>query len=555
MALTDAQKLQIISTNSVAANFDTSYSQTNREWFVRHMIQHYVSNGIVDANIESTVSSFIQTCKNIVLTKKNFTISIAFSATILRITLNRRVQIIYGALAAKPDLAQTANSNFLDFIIKRRFRSVMRMDYFVNPNTQGYFRYPSSCSTAAVGNQYKVNNDATPFWTPFVYAGDLFFKITTGPPVGPPSGAVLSIEKLFTRKGRPCEGNLLDCARVLSAVLMDSLFEATNKNTLLNFLNAKPDFTITPVGSPTERHPYLAVSHPNTDTDASFITDSTFESLFSKTNIIAADLQVGDHLYIYNHPLYKTFSPHGDWSGEHALVYDMGDRNYTTSSGFFFGGHGKEGTLYQFYSAFLQKLKTNLERVYKIAKIHLEFRQTGPITDGINFFSTGSVTVQTTTQGWRIFEYDVPFSYNDYEHGGTTVYRRRFLIGHEVGFPYTFWIDKEITAASFFANGSSKDPIIFQRKTTAPAASNDTVGYHPRYYDLRYVNHNNDVLEFYNLFDFSTGRLRINQITIEHLFNDPFITVPGTSNIITTQPKADTSALYLGYLINHGAIV
>jgi hypothetical protein len=553
MALTDAQKLQIVSTLGVATNFVTSYSQINRDWFVRHMIEHYASSGIADASIEPTVTTFLQTCKTIVTAKMNFIIGVVFSSAILRTTLSRRIQIIYGALAAKPDLALPANSNFLDFIIKRRFRAVMRMDYFVNPNYQGYFRYPSSCSTV-VGNQYKVNDDATAFWTPFRYFRGIYFNISPPPPVGPPAGSVFSIEKLFTRKTAPCEGNLLDCARVLSIVLMDSLFEAINKNTLLDYLNAKPDFTITPTGSATQRHPYMAICHPNSDVNANFIMDNTSESLFSKTNVVAADLQVGDHVYIYNHPLYKVFSPNGDWSGEHALVYDMGNRGYTTTAGFVFGGHGKEGTLYQFYSAFMQKLKTHLEKVYKMAKIHLEFRQMGPVTDGINFLSSGSVNVQTSTTGWRIFEYDVPFSYVDYENGGRTAYGGRFLIGHESGFPHTFWIDKEITAAAFFVNGGSKEPVVFERQSTAPSPTNDVIGYHPQYYSIQYILHGTGAIELYNLFDFSTERLRINQITMAQLFNDPFIIVPGTSNLVATQPKVDTSTTYLNYLRTQGGI-
>jgi hypothetical protein len=554
MALTETQKVQIISRIGVSANFSNGYSQDNRNWFARHMIEHYTTSGVADANIESTVLTFVQNCKTIANAKKNFSIGVTFSSTVLRTTLSRRLQIIYGALAAKPDLALASNASFLDFILKRRFRSVMRMDYFVNPNRQGYFRYPSTCHTA-VGNQYKVNDDATSFWVAF-HGGwnGAFFRLTPPPPVGPPVGPVLSIEKIFISKSNPCQGNLLDCARVLSIVYMDSLFEAVNKDALLNYLAAKPDTHIPVSGGLTSHNSHIGICHVNDVANSHFITDTSAESLFAKPEVPANDLQVGDHVYIFNHPLYKVFNQNGSWRGEHALVYNLGNRNYRSQSGFKFGGHGKEGTLYQFYSAFMQELKTHLERVYKIAKIHLQFRQTGPVSDGINFLSSGSVDVQTTSTGWKIFEYDVPFTYIDYEHGGRRISSSKFLVGHEAGFPHTFWIDKETTAAALFANGRSKEPVIFDRIAGAPAASTDVIGYDPQNYSIRYSSHNGSVTEFYRLFDFSTGALRLKQITMADLFNDPFSVVPGTSNLNTTQPKVDTSSTYISHLRTHGAI-
>ena len=59
----------------------------------------------------------------------------------------------------------------------------------------------------------------------------------------------------------------------------------------------------------------LAINHINGDPNDSFVTDNSAEGLFSKDNRLVGDLEVGDHAYIYNHPLYKVFKPVGSWSG------------------------------------------------------------------------------------------------------------------------------------------------------------------------------------------------------------------------------------------------
>jgi hypothetical protein len=563
MALTADQKTEIIIKLIVATNFDITYSQTNREWFINHMIEHYASSGTADASIESAVDTFLKTCKTIVTAKKNFTIGIVFSAAILRTTLNRRVQIIYGALAAKPDLALPANSSFFDFIIKRRFRAVMRMDYYVNPNGNGYFRYPYTCSSAK-GNLYSLNTEATPFWVTYNSNWNgRFFRIAPTPAIGPPISTVFCIEKLFKAKQNSCLGNLLDCARVLSIVYMDSLFEAVNKNTLLDYLASKPDTNLANALGKIHPNSFLGVCHVNDLVNSNFITDTSSESLFNKPRVLASDLQIGDHPYIYNHPLYKVFNPNGDWSGEHALVYDMGNRDYKTASGFLFGGHGKEGTLYQFYSAFLQKLKTYLERAYKIARVHLEFMQKGIQADGIHSFSGGSVKIFTTANGVKLFEYTKRIYYTDYELGGIISSQSEYVIGHGappsgnpntpwVFSPFFFWIPKETKIAQIGALPT--EPITFIRSAVPSPGSTSMIDYSLEFYAIPYRKPDapNDTL--YNLFELNANKIRLKQITIADLFSDPFAVVPGTSNLITTQPRVDTSVTYLNFLRTQGGI-
>ncbi len=39
-------------------------------------------------------------------------------------------------------------------------------------------------------------------------------------------------------------------------------------------------------------------------------------------------------------------------------MFSSGDRNHRSQKGFVFGGHGKNGTLYQFYNDFVKELAT-----------------------------------------------------------------------------------------------------------------------------------------------------------------------------------------------------
>jgi hypothetical protein len=559
MALTENQKVQMISRLGVAANFTQDYSPNNRIWFIRHMIEHNASTGVADSDIEGRVLNFLQVCKTIVNAKKNFTIGVTFSPALTRSKLSRRIDIIYGTLASKPDLVDSAKSNFLDFIIKRRYRTVMRMDYYVNPNHQGYFRYPKTCKTI---NRFKVNDDAHLVWDEYeVYRPSErignFFKLHST------ESALSAIEILFKVFKDPCKGNLLDCARVLSILYQDSLYESIDKDKLIKFLAAKPAFhgAVEPPDGSTAPWisliEHFSICHPTRDPDNSqFITDTSSEGLFSREGVHIDNLQVGDHIYIYNHPLYKVFNPPGAWSGEHALVYDSGDRDYKSKKGFIFGGHGKEGTLYQFYTAFLQELKTYIDRTYQIAKIHLKFRQSGTILDGLNSIpniTNGTVTVNTSTRGVHMFEYDVPFTYTDYEHGGRPIAERKFLIAHLPGLPFAFWIDKETTIDRLLSNGDAKNPIILERREPPPSGSTPMDQYDPEYYSIKYWKEG-DIPGKYDLFQRKGLRIQLRQININDLFTDPFGHIPGTANLVTTRPRVDTSSTYLTFLKTHGAI-
>lgn len=544
--MTPAEKALLIKESSLEANFHKEYSEVNRKWFAKRMIEFYISTGVSDANVKTTLITFLQECKTIADTKQDFKIGIVLSAKVLRSTLSRRVEIIYGALASKPDLVKAANANFLDFIIRRRFRVVMRMDYYVNPNKQGYFRYPDKCPTI-VGNDFQLNNTATPFWLEY-NAG--YFRLPPPPPTGPVAGPVFSLEKIFISKEKPCEGNLLDCARVLSIIFMDSLFESHDKATLLNYIAGKPDDTkAIPNSSPpaSVTVSYLGVCHPHDEPLVHFITDAGSEGLFSKSNVPSTDLQVGDHAYIYNHPLYKVFNPNGSWRGEHALVYDLRNRDFKSKKGFLFGGHGKEGTLYAFYSAFLQELKTHIERTYAIAKIYLTLRQTGALSNGTHAVPGGNVKISADSK-FKYFEFNASISYLDYERKGAGKTENKFVVAEKIGVAFSFLIDKNKTLAALLSAGHITEPIILTRKTPPGSGSTASDDYNPEFYSIVYQKPDSTTVELYDLFKRTGTRIQLRQIGMDDLFADPFMTVPGTGNLVTTQPRVDISSTYLSFL-------
>jgi hypothetical protein len=541
--MNETQKTQLVTQLSIARNFHRKYSQPSCQWFTRKIIDYFDAQGLSDADITQKTKQIIQKSKTIVSSKEDFTIGVKLSRALVDANRARRVEIIYGVIAINPDFVDVSDKPFLDFIIKRRYRSVVRMDYFVNPNPQGYFRYPQTCPGTAY---YEVNVDAKPFWD-YVEPDSIFFKLKTQA-----SGKVepvSSIEKLYSRKSKACEGNLLDCAGVASVVLMDSLFEARNKGPLLEYIAAK-------------KSTHLSISHPNAVADENFMTDTSAESLFNKKDVPIRDLQVGDHIYIYNHPLYKTLRPHGSWSGEHSLVYRLDHRNVDHPNGYYFGGHGKEGTVYKFYSDFLKELRTLLYRAYRIGKIYLTYRQSGDtsLPAGSTITPTDhSLTIDGTTENYRIYEYHGSFSYNNYDRrpsddGHTPAKTEHdFVIvqspSRNIFYMNSLEKDENRTAASVIAKNGVTDPITFKRSTTG-AEVYDAVEW-----SITYIDHSTNTEVPYALFQKIRGNIRIRNLKIEDLFASPFYKKnPMSEYAYLTHPKIDLGSAYQTFLSTKGGI-
>ena len=533
-------KKKLVCELSKQDNFYAYYSRDNREWFVSKLIDHFESQVLSDSETKQKIQDMLIKAKSIVKSKKDFGIGVPLKKGLRIANRRRRVEILYGAIAAHPDFVNPAHSSFLDFIAKRRYRSVVRMDYFVNPNRQGYFRYPHKCPSDA---SWRVNDEAKPYWERAI--PDEEYPIKLKPPSTGSVNPVTAIQSLYIKKADPCEGNLLDCSTVTSIVLMDTLFEANDEDKLLKKIYSK-----SPV--------HLAIAHPNSSPNDNFMTDTSGESLFLKADVKIANLQVGDHIYIYNHPLYKVFRPNGSWRGEHSLVYNTGNRNYKSKRGYFFGGHGKEGTIYKLYKSFLKELKTYLHRSYRIGGIHLKYMESGStsIESGVTH-SSHTINVGGVSDTYTLHEYNVWFRYRDYTKPPSSsepkpeLREKGFVIAQLAGSP-VFHIARKKTIADVVNEGEIKHPITFKGPVPATPGS---ISYDPVGWGISYKDSSTGTDLKYDLYQRVHGRVQIKQLKINHLFASPFYKKnPGVQNVYATLPRVDFSSHYKQFLEVNGGL-
>jgi hypothetical protein len=272
------------------------------------------------------------------------------------------IQIVYGALASHPEFYEDEFASFLDLTIRRRYRLIERMRYVVNPSSLGYFRYPSA-------NSITLNPDAAPYWN--VNNG----RLTALGRANPRD----AIEKVFVEPTQ--SANMVYCLQAANLLHFDSLLTVEDPDSVLNQLVAmgeeyitffaafqevlaittnkvEPSTNITVNVENTSLYlvanrPYLIVG--NREVEQAMITaisserdQVTFDQLtksyeagamiwfglpftalsdprlaygwFEERLIDVDDLQVGDHVYLTNHPLYLHMVPDGAWSGEHSFV-------------------------------------------------------------------------------------------------------------------------------------------------------------------------------------------------------------------------------------------
>jgi len=144
-------------------------------------------------------------------------------------------------------------------------------------------------------------------------------------------------------------------------VLMDSLLEAQDPDKLLRTLNAR----VPP--------PFLAICNPTLgDAIQNFVLDDDSHHVFTTVHGSLDDLQIGDYVYVWNHPLYAVFQPYGNGRGEHAVVSACRTRDRLT--GFQVTGHGiPPQTIAQLRSEMLTFLQQGLDLLYVVGTEFLQF--------------------------------------------------------------------------------------------------------------------------------------------------------------------------------------
>lgn len=536
-----ATKKKLIDKLADARNFDKLYPNESRRWFVDRLVRTYEAQNIGDAQITTNVTDVVTKSKAIVKAKRDFAIGLKFGRSLEKIQAGRRIEILYGAIASDPDFVDPANSAVLDWVAKRRLRSVSRMDFFVNPNSQGYFRYPKTCKTNQI---WRVNVNAAAHWQPSPPPPKPWPILLKRPAGGP--DYVKAINSIFKSKKDPCEGNLLDCAVTLGAVFLDSLMEAKDPPNFLKKVDSRIQTN-------------LAIHHADGSLGPIFnmLTDQGPEGLFVTGSTLVYDLQVGDHVYIFNHPLYRVFEPDGYWRGEHSVVYNAGDRQARSRKGIFFGGHGKEGTVYKFYDDFLTEVQTHLHRAFRISAIFLAWMQTGGASLPANRVSetSGTWAEGGVTDPVTFYEFDVTFKYNDYTKAPTkgrprpTKTEQKFVIWHFYTRDF-FLIDKLKSIAAVLQANRYTEPIRFERTNTAGSDE-----FNPLDWAIAYPDQSTGTMKFFSPFQRQRGKLAFKPLTIDALFESPFAKRdPNKEEISTTKPRASLTAQYRSFLSTNGAI-
>ena len=536
-AVTLSERQKLVKALAVAKSFDRGYPAGSQAWFVDRVARGFDAQGLSDADITTRTTDVVTRSKVLVKAKRGFTVGLGFGKARRAVNAGRAIEILYGAIAWNPQLLDAANADFFDFIARRRLRSVARMDWWVNPNHQGFFRYPDTCPA---DTRWRTNIGAATYWE-HANAGN--FPIVVKRPGGVTPNLVSAVASIWVKKSKPCEGNLLDCATTTATVLMDSLVEAKTPATLLSKIDAKkPD--------------NLAINHVNAATDAFFATDSGGEGLFSKASRLVEDLELGDHAYIYNHPLYKVFKPTGSWRGEHSLVFNGGDRTIKSKHGILFGGHGKIGTVYDFYDDFLIELQTDLHRAYRIGAIFLAW-----LTSGKTLFP-GQVTSsnQTMTLGstpnvaYELHELSVSYKFNNYKaapskSGPAQRSETGFVIAY-VPSLNRFYIAEKKHAADVLAAGPTRNAIPIERSSTVPAGGE----FDPVNWAVTYNDPSTATKKRYDLFQRKKAALAFQPLTIDALFESPFLKRdPKKEEVATTTPRISFVPAYQTFLKVNGA--
>jgi hypothetical protein len=286
--------------------------------------------------------------------------------------------------------------------------------------------------------------------------------------------------------------------------------------------------------------------------------DTSAEGLFDRADVLIDDLVVGDHVYVFNHPLYKVFHPNDSWTGEHSLVYNCGNRDVRSRSGYSIGGHGKEGTVYAFYDDFLVDLLTDLHRAFRIGAIFLVWKQSGGttipsadvISDTQDFTGAGGTTFPVD-----LHQFNVSFRYRDYKKAAgksaakPTKSETGFVIGHFTT-QNVFVIARDKTLIDVIKDGRFSEGIGFTRTTDDLANPFD-----PVQWGVAYNDHSTNAEKRYGLFTREKGALAFKPLTIDDLFESPFAKRdPKKEQIAATRPRVSSTAAYKSFLSANGAI-
>jgi hypothetical protein len=655
--MTDAEKKDLIKRLGAKSNraFDDRYSEDNRKWFVEKIIESLPWKTTAAADIEKQTKVIIDKSGAEVKAR----VDKGVSAASLKDKWARldqkasRTQIIYGMIGMYPEFLLAPNADYFDFILERRFRSIQRMAFSVNPNDErNIFDYPDSSKK----EKMKVNKDATgpppasPIW--FGIKGGTIPFILTGRGKSDPDTAVETLFKVNTGSDR----NLFFCDPVATILHMDALRAAKDPNKLLNALisvgdhylkidhpdghfgshsdgqvlvgvtsaqatagsNADiklgnigqvlifiqkqltaaalttdsfisfqgPDFTIVQEGvnetfkidkvNPVSRvirvgtlknsfrpGAKVYVTRGNLTLISTlphhFISDSRPDhALFEQVTIKSADLQVGDHVYVLNHPIYKVFYPSGVWGGEHSFISEIDSRDSTSSvfrNAIKVGGHGLlNTTLLGMIDEMLEWNNTVLAILQSLTQIHLgnlkkNGRPSADTTVSTGGFKFKFIKRNESGRGMNVFEYSMPYKYSVILRGKSKTFNTTtgFVIKEVASDPdkaFQVWQHDgtdsitvpPIELRVIFTGAGAAEQFMLSKWAMAPFFNSQTV-----HFDTQPL--------------FKSDNKTPNPLTFDDIVKSkPMFVTDDNGDAFVTRPRVDFRATYQTFLKTNGAI-
>ncbi len=290
-----------------------------------------------------------------------------------------------------------------------------------------------------------------------------------------------------------------------------------------------------------------------------FITDSRpANALFEQVTVKAADLQVGDHIYVINHPLYKIYYPSGAFGGEHSFITEIESRDSTASAfrtALKVEGHGLgNNTLLGMGNEMLEFSNIVLSILQAVTRIHLDnLKNNGrKTTTKVKFIERVEPQDNKPTK-MEVFEYNMPYTYTIFEQGRKTsnTITAGFVIKEVAGEPKVF--------QAFNVNGrdstlvpTTPQPDVFLRVAFI-GANFSTEQFTPSSWGGEYFNSQTANFEGLPLFEKDNKTPRL--LTFEDLAKSkPFFVTDDTGDAYVTRPRVDFSSSYQAFLKSNGAI-
>lgn len=550
-----ALRLKLVNILKLAKEFDTAYSAENRAWFSGKILDQLASSTppTPDPDLEKKAAEIIKKANERVKADRDFTLQLKLDPPkdkLERKNIQARVEAIYGAIAQNKDFAETSFDAARRFIVKRRYRGITRMVHHINPNSNGFMRYPGECPSAG---GMRLNKFARSSWTAARPTSAVPLKLQSG--IG--SDADFAAELIFTSAFPvACDGNLLDCGNGTGCVLMDTLFEAADAKKLFAKINSRDPQHLLVI------NPTFRLDPKQQQPNFLFEDDTQPEKLFSKQLVAEEDFQIGDHVYLFNHGLYPNLDPLGAWSGEHALVTQCGNRKPGDSKGFLYSGHGlgEPTTIEKLYDELIKILQTFIHRTYVIADLYFSFRSgkiSIPAADQeTKTFKLGPDPKAPSVVAHRLFN---TVTYPDYRlppSGGKPVMATEGtehlpLIIFEIPEQKLIGIAPRLrdNTIEIQANFMSKMTVL--KRTVDPPAGGNV--FDKTLWQLTFVNTETFKADLFPLFSGKGGALK--QLERSDMPKSKFgRRKPTDVGADTTRPTADTSTTYIQFLRNAGAI-